>query len=139
MFGDSIYLITLPKTAIILRPHWNYVIKRSGMRWSRQYCDDSKNAAPQLHDMTSTWSSCVELPIQRLYLFLCASQGLVLYGGDARDMYAHSPAPKNMTHLTIDDAYFKWYKEKTGISINSRLVLPVLHSLQGHPESGKCG
>ena len=31
MFGDSIDPITLPKTAIILRPHWNYVVKRSGV------------------------------------------------------------------------------------------------------------
>ena len=44
-----------------------------------------------------------------------------------------------MTHLTIDDAYYEWYKEKTGKSLNRRFVLPVLHSLQGHPESGKMG
>ena len=42
-----------------------------------------------------------------------------------------------MTHLTIDDAYYEWYKEKTGKSLNRRYVLPMLHSLQGHPESGK--
>ena len=29
-----------------------------------------------------------------------------MYGGDARDVYANAPAPKMMTHLTIDDAYY---------------------------------
>ena len=60
-----------------------------------------------------------------------------MYGGDARDAYAHTPAPEMMTHLTIDDAYYEWYKETTGKTLNRRFVLPVLHSLQGHPESGK--
>ena len=60
-----------------------------------------------------------------------------MYGGDACDAYAPAPAPKMMIHLTIDDAYFEWYKEKTGKSLNCRHVLPVLHLLQGHPEYGK--
>ena len=60
-----------------------------------------------------------------------------MYGGDARDAYTHASAPKMMTHLTIDDAYFECYKEKTGKSLSRRFVLSVLHSLQGHPESGK--
>ena len=90
-----------------------------------------------LHAIVSTWSSCVELPIQRLFVGLCAQKGLCMYGGDACDAYAHAPAPEMMTHLTIDDAYYEWYKEKTGKSLNRRYVLPVLHSLQGHPESGK--
>ena len=60
-----------------------------------------------------------------------------MYGGDACDVYAHTSAPEIKTHLTIDDAYFEWYQEKTGKTLNRRFVLPVLHSLQGHPKSGK--
>ena len=57
-----------------------------------------------------------------------------MYGGDARDAYAHAQVSEMMTHLTIDDAYFEWYKEETGKSLNRQHILPVLHSLQGHPE-----
>ena len=42
-----------------------------------------------------------------------------------------------MTNLIIDDGYYEWYKETTGKILNRRFLLPVLHSLQGHPESGK--
>ena len=42
-----------------------------------------------------------------------------------------------MTHLTIDDTYFEWHKEKTGKSLNRHFFLPIFHSLQGHPEFGK--
>ena len=75
--------------------------------------------------------------IQRLFIGLAAQIGLCMYGGDARDAYAHAPAPETMTHLTIDDAYFEWYKEKTEKALNRQYVLPILHLLQGHPESGK--
>ena len=137
IFGDAIDPLTLPKNAVILWPHWNYVVKRSGVRRSRQCCNGSKFAAPLLHAMVSTWSSCVELPIQQLFIGLSAQKGLCMYGGDACDTHAHAPAPKRMTHLTIDDAYYEWYKKTTGKNLNCCFVLPVLHSLQRHPESGK--
>ena len=60
-----------------------------------------------------------------------------MYNDDARDAYVHAPTPEVMLHLTIDDAYFEQYKEKTGKSLNQCFVLPVLHSLQGYLESGK--
>ena len=41
-----------------------------------------------------------------------SQKGLCMYGGDGRDPYAHVPAPEMMTHLTIVDTYFDWYKEK---------------------------
>ena len=48
--------------------------------------------------------SCVELPVQRLFLGIAADIGLTIFGGDATDAYAHSSA-LNETYLAIDDAY----------------------------------
>jgi len=59
MFGKARYPDGLPKSAVILRPHWQYVVKRSGVRRSRMCCNGSKKAVPQLHAVASTWSSCV--------------------------------------------------------------------------------
>ena len=78
----------------------------------------------------------IELLIQQLFLGICANAGLTIYGGDATDAYAHSPAP-NDTYLQVDDAYAEWYKNKTNETISKRMVLPVKHALQGHPKSGK--
>ena len=129
MFGDAIDPVALSRNAVILQLHWNYVVERSGVRCSRQCCNGSKFAAPLLHAMVSTWSSCVDLPIQRLFIALVSQKGLCMYRSDARDAYGHAPAPEMMTHLTIDDTYFEWYKEKTGKSLNRRHVQPVLYSL----------
>ena len=68
--------------------------------------------------MVSTWSSCVELPIQRLFLGIATSKSLKLYGGDAKDTYAHSPASETSTYLSIDNQYADWYKHKYKKDIN---------------------
>ena len=136
MFGNPIDPIGLPDSAVILQPHWQYSVKRSRIRRYRICCNGSKNAAPQLHAVASTWSSCVELPVQWLFLGIAADLGLTIFGGDATDAYAHSTAPSE-THLAIDDAYADWYWDKFGTEINRKHVLPVYHCLQGHPELGK--
>ena len=69
--------------------------------------------------MASTWLLCVEVPIQCLFLELCAHYGLTIYGGDATDAYAHSPA-LNDTYLAVDDAYSEWYKNVKGVQISKQ-------------------
>jgi hypothetical protein len=49
--------------AMILRQHRQYRIKRNGIRRTRNCCDGSPQAAPLLHKVASTYSSCVEQPI----------------------------------------------------------------------------
>ena len=80
MYGKAIDPQAMKPNAVVLRPHWQYAVKRDGTRRSRQCCDGSERAAPKLRQMVSTWSSCVELPIQRLFLGIAASKSLKLYG-----------------------------------------------------------
>uniref|UniRef100_A0A7S4EK56 Uncharacterized protein n=1 Tax=Pseudo-nitzschia australis TaxID=44445 RepID=A0A7S4EK56_9STRA len=126
----------LPHKAILLQPHWNYVIQKSGKHQSRNCCDRSKHAAPLLHDIASTYSSCVEQPIQRLFFALTALMIYNLYAGDAKDAHAHSPPPDTPTYVALDNPFVDWYKRKLGKTIDPKHVLPVQHALQGHPESG---
>ena len=118
MFGDHVDPQLLPSNAVILGPHWNYAVKRSGVRRSRLCCNGSKSVAPQLHAVASTWSSCVALPIQRLFLALCAQQGLSIYGCDIIDAYAHTPAADTKSYLAVDQAYLDWYLKTEGKRIN---------------------
>jgi len=87
--------------------------------------------------MASTYSSCVEQPVQQLFFALAARENYQVYGGDAQDAYAHSPPPETPTFVSIDDAYADWYEHRFKKKLDHSLVLPVLHALQGHPESGK--
>ena len=79
MFGEPIDPNLIKGAKVILRPHWQYSVKRSGVQCSRMCCDGSKQAAPQLHTVASTWSSCVELPVQRVFLGIAANLGLTIF------------------------------------------------------------
>ena len=64
--------VSKPPGAIVLRPHWQYSIKQDGTRRSHNCCDGSPRAAPNLDGLISTYSSCVEQPIQRMFFSLAA-------------------------------------------------------------------
>ena len=125
------------KNAVILCPHQQYRVKQCGTRRARQCCDGSKRATPLLHALALTYSSCVEHPIQCLFLATSANLDLKIYGGDAKDVFAHSPLPSVPTFVTIDEQCADWYKFKFGRRIDQARVLPIMRALQGHPESGR--
>ena len=61
-----------------------------------------------------------------------------VFGGDIKDAYAHSPGPDVPTFLKIDDVYADWWEARyPNDKLDRTHVLPILRSLQGHPESGK--
>lgn len=64
----------------------------------------SKIAAPQLYGGSSTLSSCMDLPIQYLFLGIYIDTGLTIYRLDTKDAYTYSTAHNN-TYFTIDNAY----------------------------------
>ena len=77
MCGEPIAHPTDP-AVIILRPLWQYKVKNSGKRRSRNCCDGSLRAAPAVHGIASTYSSCVAQPVQRLLFALAAPLGHVV-------------------------------------------------------------
>ena len=115
-----------PCKAIVLHPHWQYHLKRTGDHRSCNCCDGSKCAAPVFHTVTSTYSSCVNPPVQQLVFALAAINGHKVYGGDIKDAFVHSPSPGVPTYMRIDNAYFEWWSQSYDTEINSFHVLPVL-------------
>ena len=97
-----------PPNAIVLCPHWQYHLKRNGDRRSRNCCDGSRRAASTLHAVASTYYSCVNQPVQRLFFALSAILDHKCFGGDTKDAFVHSPSPDVPTYLRIDDAYAEW-------------------------------
>jgi len=132
MFGSP---IKLPEGGILMRFHWQYRIKVNGKRRSRLCCDGSPRAAPEVH--STTYALCLEHPAFQLFIALCAADNLTIYGGDAKDAFAHSPGPSMPTFMKLDDVFRDWYLEHTGVLLDKDLVLPVLRTLQGHPEAAR--
>ena len=54
------------------------------------------------------------MPIQRLFLALCAAEGYKIFGADVKDAYAHAPASGIKTYMSVDEAYSDWFREVLG-------------------------
>ena len=90
-----------------------------------------------MHSTTNTYASCLEHPVFRLFVALCAADNLIIYSGDAKDAFAHSPGPSMRTFMKLDDAFCDRYLDRTGVLLDKDLVLLVLRALQGHPETAR--
>jgi Reverse transcriptase (RNA-dependent DNA polymerase) len=135
MYGPP--LAVAPPGAIVLRQHWTYSYKAdTGKRKSRNCCDGSARAAPELHAVAHTYASCIEQPCMKLFFALCAGMLMLIFKTDADNAYANSPPPGRPTFVRVDNAYAEWYLARHGVLLDRSMVLPVLHALQGHPESG---
>jgi len=134
MFGSP---IKLPEGGVLMRIHWQCRIKVNGKQRSRFCCDGSPRAAPEVHSTTNTYASCLEHPVFRLFIALCAADNLTIYGGDAKDAFVHSSGSSMPTFMKLDGAFRDWHKERTGAWLDKDLVLPVLRALQGNPEAAR--
>ena len=70
-------------------------------------------------------------------LAITAKQNFLVFSGDAKNAFAHSPAPKVPKFMVIDNQYYEWYFHRFGKKLDQSRVLPILRALQGHPESSK--
>ena len=57
---------------------------------------------------TSTYSGCVDPPVQGLFFTLATIMAHKVYYGDIKDVFAHSPSPNVPTYKQIDNAYSEW-------------------------------
>eukprot|EP00957_Ditylum_brightwellii_P149746 11404147-Ditylum_brightwellii.AAC.1 len=55
---------------------------------------------------------------------------------NATNAYAQLPPPTDPTCMRIDNQYAEQYYNKYGVHLDCNKVLPVVHALQGHLESG---
>jgi len=120
-----------------MRFHWQHRIKVNGKRRSHLCCNGSPRAAPEVHSTTNTYASCLEHPVFRLFIAPSAADNLTIFGGDAKDAFAHSPGPSMPTFMKLDDALRELHLERTGVLLDKDLVLPVVRALQGHPEAAR--
>ena len=102
MYG--IKLATSQKEPLLLPSFW----------WLSSCCPSST-----CHDLD--YASCIEQPLSRLFLYPSASLNYLIFGGDVRDAFAHSPAPIIPTFVASNDVYSDWYLIGTTFALSVAL------------------
>lgn len=138
MFGKPIKRM---KGMNILLWMWTYLYKdtegeinidtiksRSKCNGGPRFCDKLMSA--------ETYAACIEQPIHCLLWAIMTALNLVCKGYNVRNAFTEAPAPNLMLYMQPNDQFNQWWTEYLD---NERLapdeVIPVLHTLQGHPES----
>eukprot|EP00957_Ditylum_brightwellii_P032537 2465371-Ditylum_brightwellii.AAC.1 len=124
-----------PKNTTILCSIWTYVVKHDGRKKACNCCNGSV-LKKKGNDYANTYSTYANQVGIRLFTSIVAIKNLLILGADETNAYAQSPPPSTPTFMRIDDQYDDWYKNKYDKELDRKHVLPVLHALQGHPESG---
>ena len=125
--------IDAPNNSIFLRTHWKCDIKRNGNLRARQFYGESKKAASMIRKLALTYSSCVEHPVQKIFLAIAAHLDLRICGGDAYGAFTHIPGPYVLPFVSINNQFSGYYRHKFGKYIDMEKVPPVMRSIQGHP------
>eukprot|EP00957_Ditylum_brightwellii_P095225 7252884-Ditylum_brightwellii.AAC.1 len=124
-----------PKGTKILQPVWTCMIKHDSRKKARNYCNGSVLKGKGV-DYAHTYLSCTSQDDMKLFTAIAALHDYLLIGADATNAYAQSPSPTDLSSVCIDDQYADWYFNKYCTHLDQKKVFPVLHALQGHPESG---
>eukprot|EP00957_Ditylum_brightwellii_P131031 9994724-Ditylum_brightwellii.AAC.1 len=132
MYGEPTYA---PKGTKILHSVWIYMIKHDGRKKAHNCCNRSVLKGRGV-DYAHTYLPCASQVGMELFTAIAAWNNYLIVGADATNAFAQSPPPTEPTYMRIDDQYMDWYTNKYGKDLDQSKVLPVLHALQGHPESG---
>jgi hypothetical protein len=135
MFGKPVARSSLPADSVVLSTVWNYSVKMDGTFKDRTCCDGSRLKTKGIR-YVEQYTACISQCGMRLFFAICAIKNFVVLGADAINAYAQSPPPKTPSYVFLDEQYLAWYLWKIDIALDPNMVLPVLHALQGHPDSG---
>lgn len=124
-----------PKKATVLPFVWSYYFKDEETRKARGTCNGGPRYGKAV-TLAYTYASCMEQPAARIFWALSSIQNMIVMGADAGNAFAEAPPPQQPLYMEIDDQYREWWTQhKKRPPIPPGYVLPVLHAIQGHPES----
>jgi hypothetical protein len=133
MFGDP---VTSNKDDAIFHLVWTCAIKSvEGRKKARCVCDGSTRSG-MVCVLAETYANCINQTSARLFYAIAAAENLIVFGADVFNAFAEAPPPKQGFFICLDRAFRKWWvNHKKLPPIPPGHVIPILSTMQGHPES----
>jgi hypothetical protein len=71
-----------------------------------------------------------------LFYAISAAENLLIFGADVSNAFAEAPPPKQGFYIHPDRVFCEWWvNHKKHPPIPKGVVIPILSTMQGHPES----
>jgi hypothetical protein len=126
-----------PKVAIVLHSIWSYSFKWNGDKKAHHCCDGCPLCDDRFCCIEAIYTACISQVGMKIFFVVCALENYIIIDLDAVNAFGQAGSLFDIIYLEIDQQYRDWYRHHHGIDIPMGYVLPVLGSLQGHPDSGK--
>jgi hypothetical protein len=117
---------------------WTYNIKVvNGRKKARCVCDSSTRSG-QVLDLAETYANCVDQTSACLFYAVASAKNLLIFRADVSNAFAEAPPPKQPFFICPDTAFCEWWtKHLKRIPIQPGQIIPVLSTMQDHPESSR--
>ena len=110
-----------------------YPIKSNGVKKARCAYNSSPHQKGTV-TLAHIYAAALEQSLARTFLSLSALHNFVVIGADATNAFAKAPPPQAPLYVTIDEPFLQWWVNILKLPpIALGHVLPVKHTLQGHP------
>jgi len=135
MFGEPCFV---KSEKAVFRLVWTYAVKELDKRKKARCTCDGSAKAGQVRVLDHTHASCIDHTGSRMFYAIAAAENLLIFGADVSNAFGEAPPPKQGFYIRPDRAFRDWWTEHKGRApIPHGAMIPVLATMQGHPEAGR--
>ncbi|KAL7532881.1 hypothetical protein ACHAWF_004272, partial [Thalassiosira exigua] len=135
MFGEPILMESKDSVFNLV---WTYVVKELDKRKKARCTCNGSTRAGQVRVLDYTYANCVDQTSSRLFYACAAAEDLTIFGADVSNAFGEAPPPKQGFYICPDKAIRHWWvHHKKRPPIPDGWVIPILATMQGHPEAGR--
>jgi hypothetical protein len=115
---------------------WTYAIKALDGWYKAQCTCNGLLRSRQAQFLDETYTNCVDQTSTRIFYSISVAENLMIFGADVSNAFDKAPPSKPGFYITPDKAFLEWWVNHKKLSpIPDGHVIPILSSMQGHPES----
>jgi hypothetical protein len=133
MFGEPVVLLN--KSAVF-NLVWTYAVKEID-QWKKARCTcDGSTRGGQVRILDFTYANSPDHTCSRIFYAISAVENMLIHGADVSNAFMEAPPPKQGFYIRPDPAFRAWWtihKGRPPLALDA--VIPILSSMQGHPEA----
>ena len=127
----------LPHGASVCHQIWSYYIKPNGEYKARD-CLNGKQLTRMGTLYSNTFNICVTwIPAALIFFAICAVNNFTIKSYDVVNAFMEADPPCHDLFVIVDQQLSDYYRENLHKNVPVGWIVPVLKSLQGHPEAGR--
>lgn len=136
LYGEPTLRRNMPVGASVCHQIWSY-IKPNG-KYKAHDCLNGKQLTRMGTLYSNTFNICVTwMPAALVFFIICAIKNYVIRAYDMVNAFMEAEPPCDSLFVVVDQYMLDYFRDRLNKHIPVGWIVPILKSLQGHPETGR--